>query len=135
MVVFFADTQEELLKYAGMQAPPFPVIPDPELKYFKAYGVEWSYSGMFKAMLRAGTILKMMVKGFFNLKSIRKRPIVPADFLIDEQQQVYMAWYGNDYGDHIPIDTLYNWSAPVEENYEVELTKQRSFLASNLNIW
>ncbi len=64
---------------------------------------------MFKAMLKPLSMFKVMTSGFFNMKSISDNPLIPADFLIDENQNIYRAYYGKDFGDHINIDEILKW--------------------------
>ena len=52
---------------------------------------------------------KVMFSGFFNMKSVKEKPIIPADFLIDENKNIHKAYYGKDFGDHIPITEILNW--------------------------
>ena len=35
--------------------------------------------------------------------------MVPADFLIDPDLTVQVAYYGSDIGDHLPIEKIYEW--------------------------
>lgn len=109
IITFFSASKEEIHKYAGKQTPPFTVIPDPEFLIYKKYGVESSMSGMFKAMLRMGTMVKMMIGGFFNMKSMSDKPLLPADFLIDEDGSIYKVYYGKDFGDHIDLKEVLSW--------------------------
>lgn len=66
-------------------------------------------SGMFKAMLRMGTMVKMMIGGFFNMKSMSDKPLLPADFLIDEDGSIHKVYYGKDFGDHIDLKEVLSW--------------------------
>lgn len=109
IIAFFASTKEEINEYAGKQKAPFAIIPDPTLKFYTKYGVEQSPFGMLKTMLKLLKMIKMMQSGFFNLKSGKDKPIVPADFLIDEHQIIQKAYYGSDFGDHINIQEILNW--------------------------
>ncbi len=109
IIVFFAATRDQINQYAGKQSPPFLVIPDPDLKVYKEYGIEASHSGLFNVMIKPSKMIKIMTSGFFNLKSMREKPIIPADFLIDENQHIYRTYYGKDFGDHLPIDDILNW--------------------------
>lgn len=109
IIGLFASSREEILKYAGKQAAPFPILADPKFEIYKAYGVEISYTGMMRSMLNPKNVFKAMFGGFFNLKSMKDKPIVPADFLIDEQQNIHRAYYGRDFGDHIPIAEILTW--------------------------
>ena len=109
IIVFFAAVKEDIYRYAGNQNVPFPIIPDPNLEIYKKYGIKQSSAGMIKKMLKPLKMMKVMTSGFFNLKSIKEKPLIPADFLIDEKQSVYRAFYGNDFGDHLPIAEVLNW--------------------------
>ncbi|MGE0560353.1 MAG: peroxiredoxin family protein [Flavobacteriales bacterium] len=108
IIAFFASSKEEILEFAGKQNAPFAIIPDPTLKFYIKYGVEQSKWGMLKTMLNPIKMVDMMASGFFNLKSIKDKPIVPADFLIDENQIIQKAYYGSDFGDHINIQEILN---------------------------
>ncbi len=109
IIAFFASSKEEINEYAGKQNAPFSIIPDPTLKFYTKYGVEQSSLGMLKVMLKPIQVMKMMFSGFFNLKSGKDKPIIPADFLIDEHQIIQKAYYGSDFGDHINIQEILNW--------------------------
>ena len=108
IIAFFASTKEEINEYAGKQKAPFAIIPDPTLKFYTKYGVEQSPFGMLKTMLKPLKMIKMMQSGFFNLKSDKDKPIVPADFLIDENQMILKTYYGKDFGDHMSIEDILN---------------------------
>lgn len=60
-------------------------------------------------MIQPVKMMKVMSSGFFNLRSIMDKPIIPTDFLIDEDQSIYKAYYGNDFGDHLSITDILNW--------------------------
>ena len=109
IIAFFSADNEEIKQYAGKQTPPFSIVVDPDFQIYKQYGVESSMSGMFKAMLRMGTMIKMMVGGFFNMKSMSDKPLLPADFLIDENGIINESFYGSDFGDHIDLNKVLNW--------------------------
>lgn len=109
IITFFASSTDEISEYAGKQKPPFPIIPDPYLEVYKKYGIEQSKSGMYKAMMKPLKMMKVMTSGFFNMKASKDKPIIPADFLIDENQKIYKAYYGKDFGDHLQIENILNW--------------------------
>lgn len=109
IIAFFASSKEDILEFTGKQNAPFSIIPDPTLKFYTKYGVEQSKWGMLKTMLNPIKMINMMTSGFFNFKSSKDKPIVPADFLIDEHQIIQKAYYGSDFGDHINIQEILNW--------------------------
>ena len=110
IITLFASPKEEVLKYAGKQNPPFPIIADGDYKIYGKYGVEISYLKMFKSMANPMKNIKAMTGGFFSLRSVTQDPVIPADFLIDENQKIHMAYYGKDYDDHLPISEVLSWA-------------------------
>lgn len=111
VIAFFASSKKDVEEYAGKQKPPFPVIPDVDYKVYEKYGVETSYIGMLKTMMSPSKNIKAMSGGFFNLKSVTQEPVIPADFLIDENQKIYRAYYGTNFDDHIPVSDVLAWKA------------------------
>ena len=109
IIAFFAASKEDVYENAGQQRAPFPIVADPDLRWYKEYGVESSPMGLFRAVMNPVAMFKVMKSGFFNLASITKKPLIPADFLIDEHQVIQKAYYGQDYGDHIPINEILSW--------------------------
>jgi len=109
IIIFFAASKEEISKYAGKQEAPFSIIADPNLEIYKKYKVESSPLGAIKTMINPFKMIKVMFRGFFNIKSIKDKPIVPADFLIDENQIIHRTYYGKYFGDHITIPEILDW--------------------------
>ena len=64
---------------------------------------------MLRTMAKPLKMIRMMMSGFFNTKSLEEKPIIPADFLIDEQGLIYQAYYGRHFGDHIAMDKITKW--------------------------
>jgi peroxiredoxin len=110
VLTLFASSKEDVLKYAGKQNPPFPIIPDGDFKIYGKYGVEVSYLKMMKTMFNPIQNFKAMTGDFFNLKTITEDPVIPADFLIDENQNIHKAYYGKDYDDHLSISEVLAWN-------------------------
>ena len=109
IIGIFASTQSEIAKYAGKQNPPFPIIPDPTGALYKSYRVESSQLGMLKSMMQPVKMWRVMTSGFFNMNAIADKPLIPADFLIDEKGIIQRAYYGSDFGDHLPIEDILTW--------------------------
>lgn len=106
--VFMSD-KHEIMEFVGKQNPPFPIIADPEEKYYKMYGLEKSFAGKIKAMLRFGAMMKIFAKGFFNMKAMKDENTLPGDFLINENGKIEIAYYGKDFGDHLDFKIINNW--------------------------
>ncbi len=108
-ICFFNATKEEIALNAGNQNPPFNFVPDLNGSVYQLYRVESSQKGMFRVMAKPLKMMKMMMSGFFNTKSLNDEPIIPADFLIDEQGLICEAYYGKHFGDHISKDKIIKW--------------------------
>ncbi|CAN5310236.1 hypothetical protein BH23BAC1_BH23BAC1_48330 [soil metagenome] len=108
IITVFAATSMEIAAYAGKQKAPFPIVPDPKMVLYRLFGVESSPKCIFLAMLQPAKMMKMMFSGFFNLKSIKDKPILPADFLIDEELHITKIYQGKDFGDHIPMEEVFS---------------------------
>jgi peroxiredoxin len=111
IITLFASPKEEVLKYVGKQNPPFPIIADRNFSIYQKYGVEVSYLGMLKSMLKPLRMAKAISEGFVSMKSMTQEPVIPADFLIDENQKIHKAYYGKDYDDHIPVSEILAWAS------------------------
>ena len=70
------------------------------------YAVEKSSLGMIRTLIKPLKMIRVMFSGYFNLNSVSDRPIVPADFLIDRDQNIHTAYYGSDFGDHTPVKDI-----------------------------
>ncbi|MDT8410882.1 MAG: redoxin domain-containing protein [Vicingaceae bacterium] len=109
IITFFASSKEEIANYAGKQQVPFIIIPDADSLMYKKYNIKQSSLGMIKTMTNPIKMLEVMFSKYFNLNALKSKPILPADFLIDENQQIYRAFYGKDFGDHLTFEEILNW--------------------------
>jgi peroxiredoxin len=114
-IAVFSIPKEEILKYEGRQDPPFTIIADPQFEWYKKYGVQKSFMGKLRAMLRFSAMFEMIKNGIFTIKSLTRKNTLPADFLINEDGTIDMGCYGMHFGDHAGINTLSSWieSAPL----------------------
>jgi peroxiredoxin len=105
MLAVFQSPEEKLRQYVGRQAVPFPLIPDPEQRLYALYGVSHSWGGFLKAWaLRLPEIgLSVIGQGFLPGSVEGGIHRIPADFLIDRDGSIAMAYYGRDIGDHLPL--------------------------------
>lgn len=106
ILAFFESPRESILKYVGRQNPPFPLIPDPDRKVYRAYGVESSWAKYAKALFKGGKMIKALKLGFLPGKFENDVALVPADILLDPDLVVKRAYYGKDIADHIPFAEL-----------------------------
>lgn len=106
VIAVFHSTATEILAYAGKQEVPFPIIADPELELYQLYGSRRSFKGKMRTMMNLPKVIRMMGSGFFNFKSISEPDTLPADFLIDKEGRIQLAYYGKDFSDHIALDSI-----------------------------
>jgi peroxiredoxin len=108
ILAIFQSPAERISHYVGTQFPPFPLIPDPDLKLYRLYGVESSWRGFARAWtLGIPQVFRAVVaNGFLPGAMDNDIHRVPADFLIDPDGQLIDAYYGRDIGDHIPLDQV-----------------------------
>jgi len=100
VVLYYSPAQK--LQAANTDLPPFDLVPDPDKRIFKAYGVESGLAGMFSLAvwrdyyraLLAGFPMGMLTSdgGMFGN---------PADFIIDAQGRIAYAHYGRHYADSL----------------------------------
>lgn len=105
MVVVFSSPRSDVMKFIARQPRPFRMVADPESTAHKLFGIEHSLWGKLKAMM---TRVPAMLKGMrmVGLSGMKTGSLMPADFLIDEHGRIVETYYGNDAGDHIPIERI-----------------------------
>ena len=81
------------------------MVADPEGIAHHAFAVNSSLWGKFKAMLLRMPVL-MRGMGMTGISGIATGNLMPADFLIDESGTVVETHYGQDAGDHIPMERI-----------------------------
>lgn len=111
IIAIFAASGSEILAHGGDRVCPFPIVADPALEIYMKYAVEKSSLGMIRTLIKPLKMIRVMFSGYFNLNSVSDRPIVPADFLIDRDQNIHTAYYGSDFGDHTPVKDILDWKS------------------------
>jgi len=108
IMTIFESPAESISRDVGRQAPPFPIIPDPDRKLYKLFGVSISWIGFVKIfVVRPKHVFEAIFKNRFIPKFAEATPMMPADFLINPDGTIRLAYYGNDIGDHLPFDDLF----------------------------
>jgi len=106
----FQSSKDKVLEHAGALKPPFPNIPDPKRALYKLYGVQhssrWKY---FVGLLHFNKLITAFSKGLIKGKSDGDKFLIPADFLINENQIIDTAYYGKDISDHLPLVVIRNF--------------------------
>lgn len=110
LVVFavFQSPAKVIARYVGQQAPPFPLIPDPQMINYRIFGVESSWIGFFRSWtLSVGKVFKAVVGNRFLPGTVEgDLNRIPADFLINSEGKLIDVYYGVDIGDHMPMQRI-----------------------------
>lgn len=105
IAVVFKSDREDVLKFIAKRPRPFLMIADPEGIAHEAFAVSTSMWGKLKAML-LHPLAMMKGMGMVGMQGMANGNQMPADFLIDEQGTVVETYYGEDAGDHIPMERI-----------------------------
>ena len=122
IVAFFESSQEMIQKYVGQQQAPFPIIADPKKTFYKLYGVESSWTGTLRGLLRFADFSAAAKQGLMFFHPHNDVTVLPADFLIGPDLVIQTAYYGKDIGDHLPLEEIYQF---VESGVELTKTLQK----------
>lgn len=64
-------------------------------------------AGVIKGMLlRMPTLFKAMLKGYLPTTFKGRLTTMPADFLINREGEIELAYYAKDEGDHLDFETV-----------------------------
>lgn len=104
------STEESMKEYVGKSDSPFPLIADPKMKLFKLYNVVHRSNVPMKGMFTEPKLWMRAFKyKFKNFKIDGDVKLQPADFLINPEGIVKIAYYGEHFGDHININEIINY--------------------------
>ncbi len=107
IIAIFDSPLDNLTRHTEAHKAPFPILADEGNKYYKEYGIEYSFIGMLKGMFfRMPTLIKGMFKGYIPLIIKGSMTTMPADFLIDREGNIKTAHYGKDEGDHLSFNEI-----------------------------
>jgi thioredoxin-dependent peroxiredoxin len=109
-MIYFFESKPEVIRRSSFHqgVSPVTIVGDPQLKIYNMYGVESSVTKMVSTLFQKNTISNFNAGKSLNLPADKDatQSLIPADFLIDENQNIYKAHYGNNLNDHIPIDEI-----------------------------
>jgi peroxiredoxin len=120
MLFFFESKKEIILRssfHAGIN--PVPVISDHDKVIYQQYGIGTSLAGMLASLVswdrnyvKTTRAAKAAGVPFGKAAADPEATdsLMPADFLIDENQMIHTAHYGNDMGDHLDIDKIFEFA-------------------------
>jgi peroxiredoxin Q/BCP len=107
-IAFFHSPAERLRKHLSNRALPFPVVADPLMATYRAFGVESSILRLFWSTVLPSFYvdwMRAMRHGFWGSMN-QHMTTMPADFLIDANQIIQRVHYGADIGDHMPVQAI-----------------------------
>ena len=111
MVAIFNSSVENLKRFTAKHKAPFPILADKNYDVFKKYEVKNSlFNFLVSQITRGPSIWKAMFKGYIPWAIKGHMGILPVDVLIDEEGIVRDVNYGKDIGDHLPLETVINFS-------------------------
>jgi len=111
IIAIFDSPLDNLMLHSEGHKAPFSILADENNKYYREYGIEHSILGVLKGMFfRMPTLIKGLLKGYFPTVIKGSVTTMPADFLIDREGTIQIAYYGKDEGDHLPFDSVKKFS-------------------------
>lgn len=100
VVVFHSPAEK--LEASRREASPFDLVPDPDKRIFRAFGVETGLAGMFSpAVMR--DYMRALAAGFPSGMLTSDGGITgnPADFIVEANGRIAFAHYGKHYADSL----------------------------------
>jgi peroxiredoxin len=106
MLGVFQSPADSVRSAVERQRPPFIPIPDPEMHLYALYGLETRLGGVLT--LQVPRLMLAARAAGIPLSGRREGPVtrIPADFLIDAEGQVRVAYYGRNVADHVPFEDV-----------------------------
>ena len=115
LIAVFQSSKESLIKAIyDRHSFNFTIISDPELKLYNLYGVNSSWIKLIKTTTWKGikSMMKASSKGYkLGGKVQGKFNQIPADFLLNRNNNIEIAHYGDNLIDHISIDRILKTTA------------------------
>lgn len=107
IIAIFQSPAEDIDHNIGKLKPPFPLIPNRDRALYKKYGVtEHNAFGLVKGFMQWGKALSAFSKGHFMKMGKGSMSLIPADFLVNEDQTIHTAFYASDISEHLPIGQI-----------------------------
>lgn len=110
LIAVFQSSKDSLIKSIyNRHTFDFIIISDPKLELYNLYGVKPSWLKLIKTSTLEGlkTMIKAYSKGYeIGGKVEGKFHQIPADFIINAENKIEIAHYGNNIIDHISIEKI-----------------------------
>ncbi len=105
VLAVFQSPADKMKEYVGKQAPPFPLIADPDEGLYARYGLGKSLLG-FAAPRNLAKAMEAARAGFMPGVPDGTVTRLPADFLIDPSGVIHEVFYAPEIGEHIPFERV-----------------------------
>lgn len=119
VIAFFESAPVYAHLYLDRMRPPFPIIADLERQVYNLYGLETSLMGALVARLTRGAAYREASRlhlgghpWFSPLKMDGHVGRLPADFLLDPDLRIRVAYYGHDAGDFLVYSEIESLVTP-----------------------
>ena len=111
IISVYESTKEQLSEYTKQEDVPFIMIADPEEKLYRIFKVQKSWWKSFKGLFNNYGQKHSSGKKLFRSKYKRDGHLnrIGADFLVDENGIVQVAYYGKFVGDHLAVEEIVKW--------------------------
>lgn len=112
IISIYESGKELLTQYTTKEEVPFMMIADPQEKLYKLFKVQKSWWKTFLGVFNHYEEKHSKGKTFFKSSYERDGHLnrIGADFLIDENGVIQIAYYGKFVGDHLPINEIMKWT-------------------------
>lgn len=108
LISVYESSSENMKKYLGDETFYGSMIPDTSLSLYNLYSMELSMGKIMKGMFKGAMGKMMKGKKLFKTKIAQdgNTTRIGADFLIDENGFIQIAYYGKFLGDHISVEEI-----------------------------
>jgi thioredoxin-dependent peroxiredoxin len=108
VLAVYESDNATLKNYVGEDQFYATLIPDPSLKLYELYAIEKSMGKMMRGMFHGAMPKMKKGKKLFKtkIKQDGNGSRIGADFLIDENGTIAVAYYGQYAGDHLSIESI-----------------------------
>ena len=109
IISLWPSSKSNMLKFIGNETSPFPLVSDVDKEIYQKYKVsKSSFLGMLTTMMHPRIVVAALKGLYKNTKVDADPTLLPADFLIDPNGKIEIAYYGKHFGDHVPIKPLFS---------------------------
>ncbi|MDH5633465.1 MAG: peroxiredoxin family protein [Gammaproteobacteria bacterium] len=117
IIAVFNSSVDVVERYLGKRERPFPLLADVDREIFRLYGVESSWGMLMKGMFNFSRMFSAFSKGFMPAAGAFK-PLMPADFLIDETGLVRVSYYSRNAANHISLKMVEKFITVMNSRHE-----------------